>query len=82
MVRTLLIHIEDMWVEIRLPFWLLPVYGEDGENDRYNVFRIEILIRQEYGGKMYLYDLVNKKKKRAPRLSHKNCTVTNPFLLN
>ena len=36
----------------------LPVYGEDGEIDRYNVFRIEVLIRQEEDGKMYLYDLV------------------------
>ena len=38
----------------------LPVYGDDGEIDRYNVFRIELLIRQEYGGKMYLCDLVNE----------------------
>ena len=46
----------------------LPVYGEDDEIDRYNVFRIEVLIRQEYDGKMYLYDLVNIKKETSTPL--------------
>ena len=46
----------------------LPVYGEDEEVDRYNVFRIEVLIRQEGDGKMYLYDLVNIKKETSTPL--------------
>ena len=32
-------------------------------------------------GDLYLYDMVNIKKKRAPRLSN-SCTVTNPFLIS
>ena len=32
-------------------------------------------------GDLYLYDMVNIKKKRAPRLSN-SCTVTNPFLVS
>ena len=46
----------------------LPVYGADEEIDRYNVFRIEVLIRQEGDGKMYLYDLVNIKKETSTPL--------------
>jgi len=46
----------------------LPVYGENGEIDRYNVFRTEILIRQEASEKMYLYDLVNIKKETSTPL--------------
>ncbi len=42
--------------------------------------RIEILVRHACDGKLYLYDMMNiKKKKRAPRLG-KSHTVTNPFL--
>lgn len=40
----------------------LPVYGVDGELDRYNIFRIEMLIRHASDGKLYLYDMVNVKK--------------------
>ena len=46
----------------------LPIYGEDGEIDRYNVFRIEVLIRQEEDGRKYLYDLVNIKKETSTPL--------------
>ena len=46
----------------------LSVYGEDGEIERYNVFRIEVLIRQEEDRKMYLYDLVNIKKETSTPL--------------
>ncbi len=46
----------------------LPVYGNDDEVDRYNVFRIEVLIRQTADGKMYLYDLVNIKKETSTPL--------------
>ena len=46
----------------------LPIYGDDGEIDRYNVFRIELLIRQEEDENMYLYDLVNIKKETSTPL--------------
>ena len=41
----------------------LPVYDEDGNTLRYNVFRIEMLVRHAKDGKMYLYDMVNIKKR-------------------
>lgn len=43
----------------------LPVYGSDGEVERYNIFRVEMLIRHAEDGKMYLYDLVNIKKETS-----------------
>lgn len=43
----------------------LPVYGSDGEVERYNIFRVEMLIRHAENGKMYLYDLVNIKKETS-----------------
>ena len=63
-------HIHDAqmgWYRYTSRF-ALPVYGDDGEIDRYNVFRIEVLIRQEMDGKMYLYDLVNIKKETSTPL--------------
>lgn len=60
----------------------LPVYDSNtGELERFNIFRIEMLIRHAADGNLYLYDMVNIKKKRAPRLSN-SCTVTNPFLVS
>ncbi|MBS6868976.1 hypothetical protein HFM87_07865 [Blautia producta] len=41
----------------------LPVYNEDGKILRYNVFRIELLVRCSGDGKLYLYDMVNIKKR-------------------
>ena len=46
----------------------LPVYGSDGEVERYNVFRVEMLIRHAEDGKRYLYDLVNIKKETSTPL--------------
>lgn len=46
----------------------LPVYGSDGEVERYNIFRVEMLIRHAEDGKMYLYDLVNIKKETSTPL--------------
>ena len=41
----------------------LPVYDSEGQLERYNVFRIEMLVRHAEDGKLYLYDLVNIKKR-------------------
>jgi len=46
----------------------LPVYKPDGEVERYNIFRIEMLIRHASDGKLYLYDLVNTKKETSTPL--------------
>jgi len=40
----------------------LPVYGEDGNIERYNVFRGRLLIRHASNGKKYLYDILEIKK--------------------
>ena len=40
----------------------LPVYGEDGNVERYNIFRGRILIRHASSGKKYLYDILEIKK--------------------
>ena len=46
----------------------LPVYGENGEVERYNVFCVEVLIRHADDKRKYLYDLVNIKKETSTPL--------------
>ena len=46
----------------------LPVYTEQGEIERYNYFRIEMLVRCASNGKKYLYDFVNIKKETSKPL--------------
>lgn len=41
----------------------LPVYSEDGNIERYNIFSARLLIRHASSGKMYLYDILEIKKK-------------------
>lgn len=36
-----------------------------GEIDRYNIFHASMLVRHSNDGKMYLYDIIDIKKKRA-----------------
>ncbi|MFI3172657.1 MAG: hypothetical protein R3Y24_13790 [Eubacteriales bacterium] len=40
----------------------LPVYNENGELERYNVFHASMLIRHAQDGKLYLYDVLDIKK--------------------
>ena len=40
----------------------LPVYRDDGELLRYNVFRARMLVRHAKDGELYLYDFLNIKK--------------------
>lgn len=40
----------------------LPIYSNSGDLERYNIFRIEMLIRHASDDKYYLYDMVNVKK--------------------
>lgn len=41
----------------------LPVYDEKGMVQRYNVFHASLLVRHANDGKMYLYDVIDIKKK-------------------
>lgn len=43
----------------------LPVYDDDGEVERYNVFHARMLIRHDADNKKYLYDIVNIKKETS-----------------
>ena len=46
----------------------IPVYGEDGELERYNIFAARMLVRCDADGKLYLYDLVRTKKETSKPL--------------
>ena len=38
----------------------LPVFSENGEIERYNVFNVIMVIRHARDGKLYLYDIMNR----------------------
>ena len=58
----------------------LPVFDENGEIERYNVFHASLLIRHAADEKMYLYDIMAIKKKRARLSNPKILLSKNPFL--
>lgn len=43
----------------------IPVYDEDGNLVRYNIFSTRMLVRCDEDGKLYLYDLVRTKKETS-----------------
>ena len=43
----------------------IPVYDEDGNLERYNIFSTRMLVRCDADGKLYLYDLVRTKKETS-----------------
>ncbi len=43
----------------------LPVFGEKGEIERYNVFSVVMVVRHSENGKMYLYDIMDIKKETS-----------------
>lgn len=43
----------------------LPVYAENGDIERYNVFTARLLIRHASSGKKYLYDILEIKKETS-----------------
>ncbi len=43
----------------------LPIFGDNGEVDRYNVFHVYMIIRHDLNGKKYLYDVINIKKETS-----------------
>ena len=46
----------------------LPVYGNDGKVQHYNVFEARMLIRHDEDGKLYLYDILRTKKETSKPL--------------
>jgi len=43
----------------------LPVYNDDGEVQRYNIFKLRMLVRYDENGKLYLYDFLRTKKETS-----------------
>ena len=43
----------------------LPVFDEEGEIKYYNVFKVIMVVRHAEDGKMYLYDIMNIKKRNG-----------------
>ena len=43
----------------------LPVYGKDGELERYNVFHASLIVRHSEDEKLYLYDILDIKKETS-----------------
>lgn len=59
-------HIKEAdmgWYRFNTRF-ALPVCNNLGELIRYNIFAAELIIRRDKNGKMYLYDIINIKKKK------------------
>lgn len=46
----------------------LPVYSDDNEIERYNVFHVYMIIRYDQNGIKYLYDIINIKKETSTPL--------------
>lgn len=46
----------------------LPVYNENQELERFNIFNTALLIRHSHDGNLYLYDLINIKKETGKPL--------------
>ena len=60
-------HIRDAkygWFRFSSRF-ALPIYNDNEEIIRYNIFNASLLVRCAIDGKMYLYDIIDIKKKRA-----------------
>ncbi len=46
----------------------LPVYNDDGELMKYNIFKLRMLVRHDNDGKLYLYDFLRTKKETGSPL--------------
>lgn len=47
----------------------LPVYNDEGEIVRYNLFKLRMLVRHDADGNMYLYDFLRTKKETSSPLA-------------
>ena len=52
----------------------LPVYGENENIERYNVFQAIMLVRHAEDGKLYLYDIIKIKKETSTLFQSKDLT--------
>ena len=57
-------HAKNGWYRYDTRF-ALPVYDENGDVERYNLFSARLLIRHASSGKMYLYDVLDIKKETS-----------------
>ena len=59
----------------------IPVYDQNEDLEGYNIYTAKMLVRHDADGKLYLYDIIRTKKKRAPRLdcSESASRSQNPF---
>ena len=52
----------------------LPVYGENGDIERYNVFRTILLVRHAEDKRLYLYDIMKVKKETSTHFQYEDLT--------
>ena len=52
----------------------LPVFDEIGEVERYNVFQVILVVRHAEDGKLYLYDIMKKKKETSTHFQSEDLT--------
>ena len=52
----------------------LPVYGENGDIERYNVFRAIMLVRHAEDNRLYLYDIMKIKKETSTHFQSEDLT--------
>ena len=57
-------HAKNGWYRYDTRF-AVPVYDENGDVERYNLFSARLLIRHASSGKMYLYDVLEIKKETS-----------------
>jgi len=58
------IDAKNGWYRYNVRFGI-PIYNNDGELDRYNIFTATMLVRHDADGKKYLYDLTTVKKETS-----------------
>ena len=46
----------------------LPVYNDTGDLQRYNIYKLRMLVRHDEDGKLYLYDFLRTKKETSSPL--------------
>ena len=69
-------HMQDAkygWYKYESRF-ALPVFAENGEVERYNVFHVAMILRHANDGKKYLYDIMNIKKETSDLFQSEDLT--------
>lgn len=73
-------HAKNGWYRYDTRF-ALPVYDENGDIERYNVFSARLLIRHAASWKMFLYDVLEIKKETGKSCQEQSLPGENPFPL-